>query len=271
MCHETFTVIQPLFFGHREVRREKLADGIRIRRQIACLAVRELAHVTSKPDGTSVLQLADGQIPQIVHGQIEVLDRVCAAAHIAQIFYRIGASIGLVFGGGVDHRDHICQVPPDILAEEFLRRDVADPDKLLVLIPGLPCKAHRRLAESNAEHAVDCLHHLVLARPQLFLVFPCLMGCPELAGIFPELCGHILAQFDRRGRSCCLRHQVFGHDAVFFHQAPEHIPLAAVSQRIVKEKTHHTPVPGLIQRLQHIFQEIVGFFQVESRKHPAAP
>ena len=124
------------------------------------------------------------------------------------------------------------------------------------------------------------------------------MGGPELAGIFPELCGHILAQFDRRGRSCCLRHQVFGHDAVFFHQAPEHIPLAAVSQRIVKEKTHHTPVPGLIQRLQHIFQEIVGFFQlvieeriilgelhivevqllhkvqphhVESRKHPAAP
>ena len=87
------------------------------------------------------------------------------------------------------------------------------------------------------------------------------MRSAQFTGVLPELGRQELAQLDRRGGSSRFRHQILGDYAVFCHEAAEHIPLAAVSDRIFQKKAHHAAVRRFIQRLQHVLQEIVGLLQ----------
>ena len=208
----------------------------------------------------ALLQLFDGQV-EVAHG--------VALFHVAQVLHGVAAAVGLILGGSIDEADIVAQVNAYILFKEALGGQALFPVEVVVLIAVLKGKGLGRLAQADAEQAVNLAQHPGLAGAQLVQVLALLVQLAQDAGILPQLLGQRHIHLAAAGRSLGLGVSGLGHHAVLFDQIAEHIPLAAIVHRGRQQIGHQTAIGGLVQRVEDALKEVVGFFQLIPEKRYA--
>ena len=138
--------------------------------------------------------------------------------------------------------------------------------EVVVLIAVLKGKGLGRLAQADAEQAVDLAQHPGLAGAQLVQALALLVQLAQDAGILPQLLGQRHIHLAAAGRSLGLGVSGLGHHTVLLDQIAEHIPLAAVVHRSHQQIGHQTAIGGLVQRVEDALEEVVGFFQLIPEK-----
>ena len=296
MGHQALAIVQALGFGHGEPGIQQIFQTTDVEIHDAGIPLGVLAHVAAEPDGLAVFHLGDGSLLQLFDGQVEVAHGA-ALFHVAQVLHGVAAAVGLILGGSIDEADIVAQVNAYILFKEALGGQALFTVEVVVLIAVLKGKGLGRLAQADAEQAVDLAQHPGLVGAQLVQALALLVQLAQDAGILPQLLGQRQIHLAAAGRSLGLGVSGRGHHAVLLDQIAEHIPLAAVVHRGHQQIGHQTAIGGLVQRVEDALEEVVGFFQlipekevglrelkglevvllhhliaqgVEGRKHPAA-
>ena len=166
MGHQALAIVQALGFGHGEPGIQQIFQTTDVEIHDAGIPLGVLAHVAAEPDGLAVFHLGDGSLLQLFDGQVEVAHGA-ALFHVAQVLHGVAAAVGLILGGSIDEADIIAQVNAHILFKEALGGQALFTVEVVVLIAVLKGKGLGRLAQADAEQAVDLAQHPGLAGAQL--------------------------------------------------------------------------------------------------------
>ena len=100
--------------------------------------------------------------------------------------------------------------------------------ELLVLVTVFEIKGLGRIAETDAKHVVNNLHHFLLLCKQLFFGAAGTVCFPQSACELPQLFCHVRYHFVCVGGNFAFRHRFLRNQSVFVYDCTEHIPLSAV-------------------------------------------
>ncbi|OPZ10875.1 MAG: hypothetical protein BWZ10_02287 [candidate division BRC1 bacterium ADurb.BinA364] len=169
--------------------------------------------------------------------------------------------------------------------------------ELPVLVHPLPVELARRLAKMDRENAIDRAQNLFLRGAQIGRRGAGGFSVAQNFGAFAQLFDDAGVHAAAVGGAFGFGHRGLGNQSVFLDNVDEHIPLAAVVDRVREKERHrsvvHRPVGGLDDRLEEIIGaldfvpekrvilaefEILEFHfahradaaQIESGEHPAS-
>ena len=222
---------------------------------VAVGAVAIRVAVTAEHDALPGLQLADGQVFQLLLREVEpehaVLD------HIPHKRLAVGAVDCM--DGRSDDDGIVVEVAADVLVEELLRGQAAVAVVDLVGIGVLEIEGLGRLAVEDAQGIVDLCQHL-LAAGRGVLAFT--DKGAELQRILAQLAVQDGQVLGRAGGVHRLRHHPGGHNTVLFDEADRHIPLAAIGQRVSQQGEGLAVVQFLRGKVNDVLKEEVCLFQL---------
>ena len=256
MVHGAFTGEQPLGLGHAKGQAaQHLAVLETVGVPITVGAVTVGVAVAAEHDPLPCLQLADGQILQLLLREVE--PEHILLHHVTHKGLAVGA-VQRMDGRG-DDDDVIIQIIAHIFLQEGVRGQVPFAVIVLILVGILKVKAPGGLAVEDAQGVVDLRQHLLAAGGRVLSLF---CHGPQFQRILPQLAvqdGQILG---RAGGVDCLRHDPGGHHAVLFDQADGHIPLAAVGQRVAQQGVGLAVGQILIRKVEDVLKEEICLFQL---------
>ena len=139
--------------------------------------------------------------------------------------------------------------------------------KLPILILPLPVKPLRRIAQVDTQDPIHRLQSFRLGLPHPRNARFLREQIADVARPLPHLIIQTGVHPRRIARTFRFRHRRLGNNAVFPHQADEHIPLPAVPQRLPQQPSHHPVIHRPVRGLNHRFQNVVGPLQLVPEHH----
>ena len=161
--------------------------------------------------------------------------------------------VWFVAGWSIDQANIVIEIQTDVLFVKLLRSDLCIAMEVLIFVAHFKIECLRRFTETDAENAVDFIHHRFFLHAKFIDRSPGFVRFAEGAGKFTKFFCHISCHFACCRRAGCLRHRILRDETVFADNAAQHIPLTTVSERVCKKVGDQSSIYRFLKCVKNAF------------------